>query len=124
MTTPQSIEVEAQALDPGGRAIAAHATANWYPADLLLGVRGTPSLARAGQPVDVAVVAMSLAGSAVAGTEVRVEWVSRSWHTVMRQMVGGRLGYDSELVETIIDSADGDDDADPRRAGLQALQAT
>ncbi len=105
VATPQSIEVEVQALDTGGRAVAAHAAADWYPADLLLGVRATPTLGAAGKPIEVAVVAASLAGAPLPGTAVRVDWVSQSWHTVMRQMVGGRLGYDSELVETVVDSA-------------------
>ncbi len=105
VSAPQTIEVEAQALDQGGRAVAANGLATWYPADLVLGVRAEPGLVAAGRPLHVAAVAVTPEGAPVAGTAVRIEWIERTWHTVMRQMVGGRLGYDSELVETVLDSA-------------------
>lgn len=105
VSTPQSLEVEVEVWDTGNRVVAAHRTAEWFPAEVQVGLKAEPTVVATGNPVAIAVVAATLAGKPEANVAVRLEWARRTWHTVRRRMVGGRLGYHSEAVETVLDSA-------------------
>ncbi len=103
--TPQELEVEVEVEDTGKRRVAATRSIAWYPAAIRLGVAAEPQVVAAGEPVRVKLVVTDLDGRPTAGTAVHVQWIERQWHSVRKPMVGGRIGYESEVVETVLDSA-------------------
>ena len=103
--TPQSLEVELEVRDAGDRAVASTRRIDWFPAAIRLGLAAEPQVAISGQPVAVQAITTDLSGKTLPGTAVTVHWIERKWNTVLRPMAGGQLGYESEVVDTVLDSA-------------------
>ena len=91
----QRIELELEYPDPNGEIQTAARTVEWWPAELVLGIKAEDWVASTSQ-VNFSVVALDTAGQPQSGVEVVVDYYREEYISHRRRLLGGFYGYQSE----------------------------
>jgi alpha-2-macroglobulin len=102
---PQALQLEATVRDAAGDEVAGRAAVVYHPARVYAGVRVEPSFLMPGDSAAVRLVAVR-ADTALAapGTALAAELVRRQWRSVRKLLVGGRVGFETAAVDSVVES--------------------
>ena len=100
-----AVVVEASVRDAAGDVVAGHGGILLHPLPAYAGVQAAQDFVRAGEPMTVRVVAVRADTAATApGTPISVELVRREWRAVRKLLVGGRIGYETAQLDSVIET--------------------
>ncbi len=102
MRGTERLSAEVEVTDLSRQSIAASTTALVHPGEYYLGLERVPFFADAGKPIPVRVLAVTPAGQKVAGRQVALELVRRTWVVARREGAGGELSHVSKAVDAVV----------------------
>ena len=96
-TTPraQQIELELEYPDPNGEIQTAGRTIEWWPTELILGIK-SDRWAASSSDIAVQVLALDTSGNPQSGVEVVVDYYREEYISHRRRLLGGFYGYQNE----------------------------
>ncbi|MFO0748772.1 MAG: MG2 domain-containing protein [Myxococcota bacterium] len=129
---PYRFELEAEITDADDQVVAARASITSLPADVLPGLKVTPSFAARGEPIRADVAVVGRDGKASANQPVKLRWLQRTWTWARVRAAGGGLTWESQHEDKVVQEATLTSDAEgaanaeltPEDAGEYWLEAT
>ena len=111
---PQAIHVEATVRDPSGDAVSGRTTVAFLPAAAYAGIAVEPRFVIVGQSITARVVAVrSDTALAAVGVPLAVELVRHEWRSVRKLLVGGRVGFETARLDTVLETREATSGVDP-----------
>jgi uncharacterized protein YfaS (alpha-2-macroglobulin family) len=103
----ERLTFEAGVIDPSGDTVYGRAGSLYTPASVVPGVSAPERVVPAGGEALIRVTALRADTALVApGTPITVTVVRREWRSVRKLLVGGRIGYEGAVVDSVVGSRD------------------
>jgi uncharacterized protein YfaS (alpha-2-macroglobulin family) len=103
--SPLGLTLEANVKDPTGDVVSARGTVLDLPAAVIPGVAAERDFVAAGSPLKLRLVAVrGDTARAEPGVPLTVRFIRREWRSVRKLLVGGRVGYETSRVDTLLES--------------------
>lgn len=103
--SPQTLVLEAGIQDPTGDVVSARGGVLYLPAGVVPGIAAGRRFLAAGDSLDLRLVAVRGDTSLARGdVPLTVRFIRREWRSVRKLLVGGRVGYETSRVDTLVDS--------------------
>ncbi len=101
----ERLTFEAGVIDPSGDTVYGRAWSLYTPASVVPGVSAPERVVPAGEQALIRVTALRADTSLVVpGTPITVTVVRREWRSVRKLLVGGRIGYEGAVVDSVVGS--------------------
>ncbi len=120
----QRFTLEASVRDPSGDTVTGRALIPYHPASVAPGIALSRRFVPASTPETVKLVAVRTDSAAlVRGVPLTVRFIRRQWRTTRKLLVGGRVGFESTRLDSLIESREVTSGIEPLTISWQAPSA-
>ncbi|MCZ7546901.1 MAG: MG2 domain-containing protein [Anaerolineae bacterium] len=129
-SNPLRVTVEATVTDESQQAISGRTTLTLHPADVYIGIRASRFFGQAGEPLNVALIAVDAASAPLPGQRIDLTIEEIRWTRVPIEGEFGRYNWEEEVIEVETAQITAGDDGTasyaftPERGGVFRVRAT